>query len=465
MKKALAIWFFVAATSALATPAWLAPSPFNDGTQVDTAPLGTRLPVVLVHGLGGGTDGWDAFLRAYAANPSWREAFKPYAFRYNSTTADVAADPGGPRTISGIGAVFRDALQGYYDRPAAAPDFGFGGKPIVVLAHSMGGVVARSMMQEHTFSDGQRGGQKVLHLITLGAPHHGSPLADAALVFGFQTLGEITETYPGFLADLAWTNYDALDMAGGRCNPWLAQLNNYAPATGGSYGRCGMVLPNPLPGYYERIVAYGAKDLQAPDVDTGGVGVYKPGSAPSLLVTYGYLREALSRPYPNDGIVPMVSAEFAGAALWQRAEALACDHRFIKRGYPEFVRAPGMTYADWAFCSASGSAVQPSGVAGGYAVAGSIFGAPGGIVDTIRTDSEVERVLDWGEQAFSAYLQPAGGKTDIAGGWRFRHYPQAGAYVGVRDGNVYYQGPASGQQVMFISSLADFLARAAAAGF
>lgn len=43
--------------------------------------------------------------------------------------------------------------------------------------------------------DGQRGGQKVLHLITLGTPHHGTPLADAAIVLGQQALAELDD-YP-----------------------------------------------------------------------------------------------------------------------------------------------------------------------------------------------------------------------------------------------------------------------------
>jgi len=461
-----AAWLLAAGTAAMAAPAALSPSVFNDSLPVDTAVLGTRIPVVLVHGLGGSNDGWDAFLRAYAQEPGWRSAFKPYSFRYNTTNAEVAADPAGPRSISGIGAALRVALQAYYDRPALAPDFGFGGKPIIILAHSMGGLVARSMMQEQVFNDGQRGGQKVLHLITLGTPHQGSPLADAALAFGLQTVSELTDTYPGFLADLAWTNYDALNMAGGRCNGWLSQLNNYAPAGGGAYGRCGFVPANSLPGFYDRIIAYGARELQAPDVPSGNVGSYKPGSAPSLLITYGYLYGALSRSYANDGIVPLASAQFAGPALWQRAEAVDCDHRFIKRGYPEFVRTPAATYSDWAFCSANASgSTQPSAHAGGYAVTGSIFGAPGGVVDTIKTVSEAERVLAWGEQAYAGYLQPAGARTDIHGGYYFRHYPQTGAYVGVKDGNVYYQGPASGQEVVFISTLADFLARAEADGF
>ena len=462
---ALAALLPMVATLAAAAPPVLAPSQFNDGAPVDTAALGTRIPVLLVHGLGGSTEGWENFLRAYAQSASWRSAFKLYSFRYSSSTAEVTADPSAPRTISGLGAALRDAMQGYYDRPATAPDYGFGGKSVVVLAHSMGGLVARSMMQEHVFRDGRRGGEKVLHLITLGTPHHGSPLSDAGLVLGRQTVSELDDSYFGFVAETAWTNYDGLDMAGGRCNPWLAQLNNYAPATGGNYGRCGNVPASPLPGFYEKIIAYGARTLQSPDLDLGRIGVYKPGSSASLLVPYTYLYSGFGRTYANDGVVPMISAQFEGPVLWRRNEAFDCDHRYIRRGYPEFVRTATSTYTDWAFCAATNNAASyASGTSGGYAVSGSIFGVPGGIADTIRTVSEVERAFNWTELAFAGYLQPSAQTTGITGAFYYRYYPTSGAYLGVTGGNVYYLGPASGNQLLLLGTLADFVGYAQGAG-
>ncbi|MGZ5786906.1 MAG: esterase/lipase family protein, partial [Ramlibacter sp.] len=382
--------FLTAATLATAAAPTLAPSQFGSGVPVDTSALGTRIPVVLVHGLGGDAQGWESFLQAYAQNPAWRSAFKPYSFSYSSTAADVNADPSAPRSISALGAALRDAMQAYYDRPTAAPDYGFGTKRVVLLAHSMGGLVARSMMQEHVFRDGQRGGEKVLHLITLGTAHHGTPLADAAIVLGLQS--ELTDGYFGFLADMAWTNFDGLDWSSGLCNGWLAQLNNYAPSPGGNYGRCGSVTASPLPGYYERIVAYGAATLQTPDVPIG-FGVFKPGSASWMLAPYGLLHDGLSRSYRNDGMVPMASSQFEGAAIWQRSEAFDCDHRYLEHGYPEFVRSLTASYTDWAFCAGTGSgASYASGSSGGYAVSGSIYGIPGGIIETITTVSNTERV-------------------------------------------------------------------------
>jgi pimeloyl-ACP methyl ester carboxylesterase len=462
----LAALLALTGTLAAAAAPVLAPSPFADGTQVDTTALGTRIPVILVHGLGGSTDGWDHFLRAYEQSPAWRAAFKPYSFRYSSTTSEVTADPSAPRTISGLGAALRDAMQGYYDKPMTAPDFGFGNERVIVLAHSMGGLVARSMMQEQVFRDGQRGGQKVLHLITLGTPHHGSPLSDAAISLGLDTVNELDEGYSGFVADTTWTNFDGLDMSGGRCNPWLAQLNNYAPATGGNYGRCGFVPANPLPGYYWKIIAYGAGALQDRDWDTGRVGVYKPGSSTSLYFTYNFMRGALPRPYPNDGVVPMASAQLEGHSLWLRREAYDCDHRYIRRGYPEFVRSTTATYTDWAFCAGTDTGTSyASGISGGYAVSGSIFGVPGGIIDTIKAVSEMERVLNWFEQTFPEYLSPAGSTSDIVGEYYYRYYSATQAYMAVKGGSFYFLGPASRDQVIFQGTLADLLPRAQAAGF
>ena len=440
LKLLLAVLLSLAASGAGAVTAVLQPSLLSDGSQVDSDVLGTRVPLVLVHGLGGGPTGWEDFLRAYVATPSWRAVFKPYSHGYASSASDVLAQPAAPRTLNGLGGQFRDWLQVFYDKPTAAPDFGFGSKSIVVLAHSMGGLVARSMMQEFAFRDGRRGGERVLHLITAGTPHQGTPMADSFFALGFAAVEEFNDAYAGFVADMAWSNFDALDMSSGHCNPWLAQLNNYAPASGADYGRCGTVPANPLPGFYEKIVAYGTRTLQQPDIDLGRVGVYKPGPSRSLLLPYAYMNSGLSRSYQNDGIVPLSSAQFSGAEVWSRPEAFACDHRYLEHGYPELVRSASSTYSDWAFCAATPNTDYPSGTASGYALSGSIFGAPGAIVDTLTTVSQAERVFDWAEGAYASFLQHAGSITQILAGYYVRYYPGTNAYVGVKDGGLFYLG-------------------------
>lgn len=98
-------------------------------------------------------------------------------------------------------------------------------------------------------------------------------------------------------------------------------------------------------------------------------------------------------------------------------------------------------------------------------MAGTILGAPGGIVDTVKTAAETERVFDWAERAYAPFLAPAGAVSGIADGYYYRHYPSTGAYVGVKAGEVHYRGPASGHQVLRMGTLAEFLGRAQAAGY
>jgi hypothetical protein len=194
--------------------------------------------------------------------------------------------------------------------------------------------------------------------------------------------------------------------------------------------------------------------------------VYKPGSDSSLSFPHWYLESAFARSYPNDGVVPMISAQFNGANVWLRREAFDCDHRFIRRGFPQFVRSATATYVDWAFCAADGSGVgHASGISGGYAVSGSILGAPGGIIETITTVSEIERAFNWSEQAHAWLLQPSGAATELSGGgFYYRYYPTTDAYLGVKGGNVYFMGRATNYQIVFVGTLANFLGQAKAAG-
>jgi triacylglycerol esterase/lipase EstA (alpha/beta hydrolase family) len=70
---------------------------------------------------------------------------------------------------------------------------------IVIVAHSMGGLVARAYLRDH-------GAQRVLRVITLGTPHRGTGLAR----FG---AGENVR-------EMLWTG----DAENGRCSDWLETL-------------------------------------------------------------------------------------------------------------------------------------------------------------------------------------------------------------------------------------------------
>lgn len=71
-----------------------------------------------------------------------------------------------------------------------------GAGQVVIVAHSMGGLVARAYLRRH-------GGAQVARVITLGTPHHGTALANLAL----------------------GSNARQMSRPGGRPNAWLAQLD------------------------------------------------------------------------------------------------------------------------------------------------------------------------------------------------------------------------------------------------
>lgn len=90
-------------------------------------------------------------------------------FLYDSS--DLLAGTSPTPTLENVGGPLRNELHRYYQKPFSPG--GFGNKPILIIAHSMGGLVARSFMQQHWFPDGPQSGERVLRLITLATMHHG----------------------------------------------------------------------------------------------------------------------------------------------------------------------------------------------------------------------------------------------------------------------------------------------------
>ena len=78
-----------------------------------------------------------------------------------------------------------------------------GARQVILVAHSMGGLVARAFLRQH-------GVQQVARVITLGTPHHGTALANLAV----------------------GRNARQMSRPGGAPNVWLAQLDaDETPAT------------------------------------------------------------------------------------------------------------------------------------------------------------------------------------------------------------------------------------------
>ncbi len=135
-------------------------SPWSD-------PVGssTRTPLVLVHGIHSeGHDAearWDTLEAWIDAHPSAFGAFDVYTWVHDSTAAvGFDGDTGNAEDLA-------DFVYG----TLLANDHYPAGTRVLFVAHSRGGLVVRAFMNhEHQ-------GDDVLGLITLGTPHHGSPLA------------------------------------------------------------------------------------------------------------------------------------------------------------------------------------------------------------------------------------------------------------------------------------------------
>jgi pimeloyl-ACP methyl ester carboxylesterase len=159
----------------------------------DSMPLGNRTPLILIHGIHGNAtdvttcgifscsttkldDATGFFESHYFDNlisflSALSSQYKIYRFHYVSDRYRVY--------------VLAQSLRNRLDR-LRRDDPNFLGKKYVIVAHSMGGLIARSYMNEHNNDygpkAGQRGGESVIKLITLATPHQGSPGANGTLL-------------------------------------------------------------------------------------------------------------------------------------------------------------------------------------------------------------------------------------------------------------------------------------------
>jgi alpha/beta hydrolase fold len=140
---------------------WLMPTPL-------AAPA--AMPIVLVHGVGCNCGVWAGFRRHFAA----RGEHPIYALSYGPPLHSIE--------------LFADQLA----ELIAAVQLATGAHQVILIGHSMGGLVARAYLRRY-------GAGKVRRLVTIGAPHHGS--MHAWMMFGTS----LSQLRPG--------------------NAWLAQLN------------------------------------------------------------------------------------------------------------------------------------------------------------------------------------------------------------------------------------------------
>lgn len=174
-----------------------------------------RIPLLLIHGWQGGSfldtelrnpaklgqwayselQYWRNFLDYYLATPALQSKYHVYLYHYPTY-----------KHISYNGLVLKNMLNELAaKKPASDLNVAMqtGGKGVVVLAHSMGGLVTRSAIEEYHAFGGSGG--KLRRLIMLDTPHHGSPGANPDF------LGDIVkDLYTQGSADIQWDNFDGL---------------------------------------------------------------------------------------------------------------------------------------------------------------------------------------------------------------------------------------------------------------
>lgn len=203
-------------------------------------PLADRLPIILIHGWQGnyGSNNYigafdtanmpETYFKEFLAfwdsetsiAESLRSKYKLYVYKYPSF-----------EHITYNGRMLGEAIWSVPELRQHIQS----GKKISFLAHSMGGLVARSFIEEHGLGQtelfskkdadgdlegtfvhkGITGPQATSKLITLATPHHGTPAATDAWIDNIQDLAffalKNTDT-PG-ANDLMWDNFDrAIDM-------------------------------------------------------------------------------------------------------------------------------------------------------------------------------------------------------------------------------------------------------------
>lgn len=81
-------------------------------------------------------------------------------------------------------------------------------------------------------------------------------------------------------------------------------------------------------------------------------------------------------------------------------------------------------------------------------------------------DSDADRILDFLEQRYSSYLAPAGSATQTGAGYTFRYYRDSKAYLGSKDGRLWYLPPGGSlANILDVGAQADWLEEARRAGY
>jgi Tol biopolymer transport system component len=241
-----------------------------------------KFPLVLVHGIQAGCEGnavaykaedtWGAFISSFFKNQELQDKYQLYTFSYQTY----------------------DSIEENGRRFATVVKATFGGRPVMVVGHSMGGLVARSAMLQWK----EQIGANIGGLITLGTPHHGTRKPIITAADRLDTFCIMATDSQG-AKDLAWDNFDDPNPNPTCSNPFLCGANGLNTIEKNNNNN------------YQKYIPY--------------AGVIDPKSPLCILLTtpvtnaffdtttYGMCQGAgiLGKEgYSSDGLVPEVSARF-----------------------------------------------------------------------------------------------------------------------------------------------------------
>ncbi len=307
-------------------------------TAEDDAPLGDRVPVILIHGwiaeCGGPKQGWEFFLEYLQRRGLFKE-FKFYRFIYPSRRLNL-----------------KDAGRALAAAIAARPELQ--GKQLILIGHSRGGLVARAYLELFGGHD------HVFKLITLATPHHGTPLAsllalldgdlgDATVRAGLKRmlhLGRYTDLLligaklvidlgyqllfgivPRSFHDMRWDDYDQITQR---------DYAHYPDRIKATLDNEFLRKLNEITEWDDRIIAYAGYLPPEPRWDRG------LGWDGNLQRTAYRFSAALEGLLPgdfgwSDGLVPLRSATFAGHRVARRGPFPSMCHTDL-RDNPEVLR-------------------------------------------------------------------------------------------------------------------------------
>jgi hypothetical protein len=139
------------------------PLPLESPVPIAATSQATSRVLILVHGLGLHDGHWRHAGHDYGALLARTQGYTPLYLRYN-TGLHVAANG---RALAEL----LEALQSQWPLPIES---------LAIIAHSMGGLVARSACH-HAGHVGHAWRPRLRSLVCLGTPHHGAPLERAGL--------------------------------------------------------------------------------------------------------------------------------------------------------------------------------------------------------------------------------------------------------------------------------------------